>query len=73
MKTKQQKNKNWVLLLAFFAMLAFSPQGFAQNTARKITGKIVSQATGKAVPGATVSVQGTKNTIAADANGSWHI
>jgi TonB-dependent starch-binding outer membrane protein SusC len=41
--------------------------------ARKITGRVIDQANNSAIPGATITVKGTKNSVQADANGEFVI
>src|SRR5580658_5140544 len=41
--------------------------------ARKITGRVIDQANNSAIPGATITVKGTKNSVQADANGEFAI
>jgi hypothetical protein len=62
------------LLLATFTMLVFSASALAQSTAGRILGT-VSDASGAAVPGATVIVtdvqRGTSRTLTTDASGEF--
>jgi TonB-linked SusC/RagA family outer membrane protein len=41
--------------------------------ARKITGRVIDQANSTAIPGATITVKGTKNSVQADVNGEFAI
>jgi hypothetical protein len=58
------------VLLASLLTLSLSAQ---PPGARQITGKIIDKTTGVAIPGATISVKGTKNSGQADANGAFII
>src|SRR5258707_9908011 len=54
--------------------LLFVPSLLAQQgAARHITGKITSQTTGTPIPGATITVQKTRNSVKADDNGEVSI
>ncbi|HLI93988.1 MAG TPA: carboxypeptidase-like regulatory domain-containing protein, partial [Puia sp.] len=41
--------------------------------ARRITGKVTDQANSQGIPGATVTVKGTRNSVQTDVNGSFEI
>jgi TonB-linked SusC/RagA family outer membrane protein len=58
------------VLLASFLTLSLSAQ---PPGAQKITGKIADKTTGAVVPGATITVKGTKNSVQADINGAFII
>jgi hypothetical protein len=58
------------VLLASLLTLSLSAQ---PPGARQITGKIIDKTTGAAIPGATITVKGTKNFGQADANGVFII
>src|SRR5580698_7835295 len=59
-------------VIFFFSLFSVQPLA-AQTPARRITGKITAQSNGAAIPGASVSVKGTKNTVQADPDGSFSI
>lgn len=58
------------VLLASFLTLSLSAQ---PPGAQKITGKVADKTSGAVVPGATVTVKGTKNSVQADVNGVFTI
>ena len=58
------------VLLASLLTLSLSAQ---PPGARKITGRIIDKGTNAAVPGATITVKGTKSSGQADANGEFTI
>ena len=58
------------VLLASLLTLSLSAQ---PPGARQITGKVIDKNTGAAIPGATISVKGTKNSGQADVNGAFVI
>jgi TonB-dependent starch-binding outer membrane protein SusC len=58
------------VLLASLLTLSLSAQ---PPGARQITGKIIDKSTGAIIPGATISVKGTKNSGQADVNGAFTI
>jgi len=60
------------VLLVLLSTLLYLPLA-AQPPAHRITGKITVQSTGSAVPGASVTVKGTRNSVQADADGNFTI
>ncbi|RYG10388.1 MAG: SusC/RagA family TonB-linked outer membrane protein, partial [Chitinophagaceae bacterium] len=59
------------LLLLFATILSFSSIAIAQN--RTISGKVTSSETGTGVPGVSVNVKGTNNTVQTTENGNYSI
>ncbi|HWB26218.1 MAG TPA: TonB-dependent receptor [Chitinophagaceae bacterium] len=73
MKQTKIRDRIAVLLLATASCILLNVQAFAQTGARKITGIITSKVSGKAIGGAAVTVQGTKNGTLTDDNGAFSI
>ena len=64
------KLKITLLCLSIFLGTIFQ-QAFCQNLS--FTGKVINQATGEPLPGATVTVNGTKTQTSTDAGGNFTI
>src|SRR6202012_4553942 len=57
----------------FFALLAVQPLAAQTPAAHHVTGKITAQSSGAPIPGASVTVKGTRNSVQADPDGSFSI
>ena len=55
------------------ALFFFGPLAAQPPAARHITGKITAQSNGAAIPGASITVKGTRNFVQADAEGAFTI
>src|ERR1700722_14155306 len=55
------------------ALLFFGPLAAQPPAARRVTGKITAQTNGNPVPGASITVKGTRNFVQADADGAFTI
>ena len=65
---------SWIcLLLTASSLLFVLPLSAQQGLAQKITGKVVTQGTGFAISGATVSVRGTSNLVMSADDGTFSI
>ena len=71
---KLRGTASWIcLLVATCSLLFYLPLSAQQGPAQKITGKIISQGTGAAIPGASVSVKGTRNLVSSADDGTFSI
>jgi TonB-linked SusC/RagA family outer membrane protein len=57
----------------FFAIFGIQPLAAQTPAAHHVTGKITAQSSGAPIPGASVTVKGTKNSVQADPDGSFSI
>ncbi|MCW3092554.1 MAG: TonB-dependent receptor [Ferruginibacter sp.] len=72
MKRRNLKRKIIVLLCTCISFLLLSTQSMAQET-KKITGKVVANASGQGVGNATITVRGTRNSVATNSSGEFTI
>lgn len=73
MKKIRTRAKASKLLWMLLSLLLMGAQGFSQNDARKITGKVINKTTGEPLSGASITVKNTGNATISDMAGNFTI